>query len=71
MSVVLVQFLWFIENGKRFSPQDAQLYKENISESNHDLGFMGYGVEDFMSNKKMLSTLDWFERTFKVDKAGM
>jgi hypothetical protein len=51
-AVVLIQYLWFIENGERFSPKYAQLDEENISELNHDLGFAGYGVDDFMSNGK-------------------
>jgi hypothetical protein len=50
-AVVLVQCLWFIENGERFSPKDARLYEVNISESNHNLGFMGYGIDNFMSKK--------------------
>jgi hypothetical protein len=29
-AVVLVQCLWFIENGERFSPKDTQLDEENI-----------------------------------------
>jgi hypothetical protein len=51
-AVVLVQCLWFIGNEVRFSPKDAQLYEENISGSNHDLDFMGYGVDDFISKEK-------------------
>ncbi len=60
--VVLVQSLWFIGNGERFSPNDARLDEKSISESNHDQGFMGYGVDDFMSNeKRRLPNFDWFE----------
>jgi hypothetical protein len=33
--VLLVQFLWLIENGERFSPKDAQVDEKNILESNH------------------------------------
>jgi hypothetical protein len=53
-AVILVQCLWFIENRERLSPKDARIYEENISESNHDLGFTSYGIDDFMSNKKKL-----------------
>jgi hypothetical protein len=39
---------------------------------NHDLGFTGYGVDDFMSKeKRRIPILVWFERTFKVDDAVM
>jgi hypothetical protein len=69
-AVVLVQCLWFIENRERFSLKDAPLYEENISGSNHNLGFTGYGVDDFMSNEKRgISIFDWFDRIFKVDNS--
>jgi hypothetical protein len=65
-AVVLVQCLWFIENGKKFSPNDVLTVEKNISESNHNLGFTGYGVDDFMSReKRRLLIFDWFENTFK------
>jgi hypothetical protein len=70
--VVLVQCLCFIENGERFSPKDVQLDEKSISELNHDLGFMGYGIDELMSKeKRRLPIFDWFETTFKVDIAGM
>jgi hypothetical protein len=69
-AVVLVQCLQFIENRERFSPKDSQLDEKNISGSNLDLGFTGYGVDNFMSKeKRRLSFFVWFERTFKVDNA--
>jgi hypothetical protein len=52
LQVVLVQCLWFIENGERFSPNNALTDEKNIIESNHNLGFMGYGIDDFMSKEK-------------------
>ncbi len=70
--VVIVQCLWFVENRERFSPKDARLGKENILEWNHDLGFTGYGIDDFMSSeKRRLPIFDWFERTFEEDNAGV
>jgi hypothetical protein len=51
-AVVLFQCLWFIENGERFSLHNVQTDEKNILESNHDLGFTGYGVDDFMSKEK-------------------
>jgi hypothetical protein len=50
--VVLVQCLWYIENRKRFSPNDSLTDEKNILESNHNLGFTGYGIDDFMSKEK-------------------
>jgi hypothetical protein len=71
-AVVLVQFLWFIENGERFSPNNVLTDEKNISGSNNDLGFTGCGVDDFMSKeKRRIPILVWFERTFKVDDAGV
>jgi hypothetical protein len=71
-AVIIVQCLWFIENRERFSPNDARLYEKSISELNHVQGFTGYGVDDFMSEeKRRLPIFDWFERTFKVDNAGV
>ncbi len=70
--VVLVQCLQFIDNREQFSPKDAQLDEKSISDSNHNQGFMGYGVDDFISKeKRMLSIFNWFERTFEVDNAGV
>jgi hypothetical protein len=51
-AVVLGQCLRLIENGERLSPKDAQPDEKIILESNHDLGFTGYDVDDFMSNEK-------------------
>jgi hypothetical protein len=51
-AVVLVQCLQFIENGERFSPNDVLTDEKNISGSNHNLGFMGYGVDDFILKEK-------------------
>jgi hypothetical protein len=64
--VVLVQCLWFIKNGEMFSPNNALTDENNISGLNHDLGFMGYGIDDFMSKeKRRLPIFDWFKNTFK------
>ncbi len=51
-AVVLVQSLWFIENIERFSPNNVLTDEKNISVSNHNLGFTGYGIDDFMSKEK-------------------
>ncbi len=70
--VILVQCLWFIENGERFSPNNVLPDEKNISGSNHNLGFMGYGIDNFMSKeKRRIPILVLFERTFKVDDAGV
>ncbi len=50
--VVLVQCLWFIENGERYSSDNVLTDEKNILEWNHDLGFTGYGIDDFMSKEK-------------------
>jgi hypothetical protein len=49
---VLVQGLQFIENRERFSPKDAKLEEKSISGSNHNMGFTGYVVDDFISKEK-------------------
>jgi hypothetical protein len=65
-AVVLVQCLRFIENGERFSPNNDLTDEKNISGLNHDLGFMGCAVDDFMSKeKRRLPIFDWFENTLK------
>jgi hypothetical protein len=51
-AVVLVQCLPFIENGEGFSPNNVLTDEKNISGSNHNLGFTGYGVGNFMSKEK-------------------
>ncbi len=65
-AVVLVQRLWFIEKGERFSPNDVLTDEKNILESNHYLGFTGYGIDDFKKKeKRRLPIFNWFENTFK------
>jgi hypothetical protein len=44
--------LVYIKNRERFSPNNVLADEKNILESNHDLGFMGYGIDDFMSKEK-------------------
>jgi hypothetical protein len=62
-AVILVQCLRFIKNRERFSPNDILTDEKNILESNHNLSFMGYGVDDFMSKeKRRLPIFDWFEK---------
>ena len=51
-AVVLVQGLWFIENGERFSPKDDRVLGNSNNESNHFLGFTGFGVDDFQSAER-------------------
>ncbi len=51
-AVLLVQCIWFVENRERFSPNNVLTDEKNISGMNHDLGFMGYGVDDFKSKEK-------------------
>jgi hypothetical protein len=70
--VVLDQYLWFIENRETISSKNIRLDEKNILESNHNLGFMGYGIDDFMSKeKRRLPIFDWFETTFMVDNTGV
>jgi hypothetical protein len=71
-AVIFVQCLWFIENGERFSSNDDLTDEKIISELNHNLGFTGYGVDDFMQKKKRrVPILVWFERISRVDNADV
>jgi hypothetical protein len=54
-AVNLVQCLWFIKNGERFSPNNVPTDEKNILELNHYLGSTGYGINDFMSKGKKCS----------------
>jgi hypothetical protein len=40
-----------LKTKERFSPKDAPLDEKSNSGSNHILGFMGYGVDDFISKE--------------------
>jgi hypothetical protein len=60
--VVLVQGLWFIENGERFSPKDDRVTGNNNQRPNHVPGYTGFGVDDFQSaDNRVTSYLKWFE----------
>ncbi len=60
---ILVQGLWFIENGERFSPKDDRVIGNSVNGSNHILGFTGFGVDDFQSaDKRKTSIFKWFEQ---------
>jgi hypothetical protein len=69
--VVLVQCLWFIENKERFSPNNVLTDEKNILESNHNLGFTGHGIDDFMSKEKKVPIFIWFENTFKGKESNV
>jgi hypothetical protein len=70
--VVLVQGLWFIENGERFSPKDDRVLGNSNNGSNHFLGFPGFGVDDFQSaNNRMTSVFKWFEQKQLMKDANM
>ena len=51
-AVVLVQGLWFIENGERFSPKYFGVKGSGSNGLNHTLGFTGNEVDDFISGEK-------------------
>ncbi len=71
-AVVLVQGLWFIENGERFSPKDDRVIGNSINGLNHLLGFTGFGVDDFQSDdKRKTSIFKWFEEKCLTDDANM
>ncbi len=70
--VVLVQGLWFIENGERFSPKDAIVTGNSNNGLNHILGFTGFGVDDFQSaDNRVTSILKWFEQKQLTKDANM
>jgi hypothetical protein len=70
-AVVLVQGLWFIENGERFSPKDYKVKGNSVNGSNHSLGFTGFGVDDFQSDdKRVTSIFKWFEENCLTDDAN-
>jgi hypothetical protein len=70
--VVLVQGLQFIENGERFSSKDHRVKGNSVIGSNHSLGFTGFGVDDFMSDdKRVTSIFKWFEENCQTDEASM
>ncbi len=71
-AVVLVQGLWFIKNGERFSPKDDRVIGNSVNGLNHLLGFTGFGVDDFMSDdKRVTSIFKWFEQKRLTDDANM
>ncbi len=51
-AVILVQGLWFIENGERFSPKYFGVKGSGSNGLNHTLGFTGNEVDDFISGEK-------------------
>ncbi len=68
--VVLVQGLWFIENRERFSPKDDTVIGNSINGLNHLLGFTGFGVDDFQSDdKRVTSIFKRFEQKCPTDDA--
>ncbi len=70
--VVLVQGLQFIENGERFSPKDDRVKGDGVIGSNHLLGCTGFGVDDFQSvDKRVTSMFKWFEHKHLTDYANM
>jgi hypothetical protein len=61
-AVVLVQRLWFIENRERFGPKDCKVKGNSINGSNHLLGFISFGFDDFQSDdKRVTSIFKWIE----------
>ncbi len=71
-AVVLVQGLWFIENGERFSPKDDREAGNSNNGSNHILGFTGFGVDDFQSDdKRVTSIFKFLEQKCLTDDANM
>ncbi len=71
-AVVLVQGLWFIENGERFSLKDNIEAGSSNNGSNHFLGFTGFGVDDFHSDDKRVSSiLKFFEQKWLMDDPNM
>jgi hypothetical protein len=70
--VVLVQGLWFIENGERFSPKEYRVIGNSVNGLNHLLGFTRFGVDDFQSDdKRVTSIFKWFEQKRLMDDANM
>jgi hypothetical protein len=71
-AVVLVQGLWFIENGERFIPKDDRVLGNSNNGSNHFLGFTGFGVDNFQStDNRMTSVFKWFEQKRLTKDANM
>ncbi len=71
-AVILVQGLWFIENGERFSPKDTKVKCNGGNGSNHTLGFTGYGVDDFISTEtRDISLFHWFEHNCHMEDANV
>ncbi len=71
-AVVLVQGLWFIENGERFSPKDCRVKGNSVDGLNHSIGFTSFGVDDFMSDdNRVTSKFKWFEENCQTDDANM
>jgi hypothetical protein len=71
-AVILVQGLWFIENGERFSPKDDRVLGNSKNGLNHFLGFTCFGVDDFQSaDNRMTSVFKWFEQKRLTKDANM
>jgi hypothetical protein len=71
-SVILVQGLWFIENGERFSPKNDRVLGNSNNGSNDFLGFTSFGVADFQSaDNRVTSVFNWFEQKRLTKDANM
>jgi hypothetical protein len=71
-AVFLVQGLWFIENGDRFSPKDDRVFGNFNQFLNHVPGYRGFGVDDFQSaDRRTTSYLKWFEHKHLTDDANI
>jgi hypothetical protein len=51
-AVVLVQGLWFIENGERFSPKDDRVFDNFNQFLNQVPCYTSFGVDDFQSAER-------------------
>ncbi len=70
--LVLVQGLHFIENGERFRPKDDRVTGNSNHGLNHSFGFTGFGVNDFQSaDKRVTSYLKWFENNRLKKRANI
>jgi hypothetical protein len=69
---VRVQGLWFIKNRERFSPKDDRKAGNINNGSNHILCFAGFGVDDFQSDdKRVTSIFKFFEQKWLMDDPKM
>ena len=71
-AVVLVQGLWLIENGERFSPKYDTVTGNSNNGWNHFLCFTCFGVDDFQSaDKRKTSIYKCFEQNCLTDDANI